>query len=462
MKTKTDHHRTGFARRRAIAPGTLSALLLAAWLTGCAGQPATTPAPATPTAISTAAPTRAVPSSTPAQKAAEGDVVRDDVITLTWWTPEFLSPQAPQPTGPTLTEQLAEFERLNDGRLRVNPIPKARYGKGGLLDLLRTAQPVAPGILPDIVTLDGIELEQAVTAGLLQPLDGQLSAETTAGLYTFARSAGEFQGQLLAVQYLADFEHIAYLTGAVPTPPRTWEDLLSLDAKSYLFALGAPQSSAITSGFKSFQYTVLSQYVSAGATVDASNRRPALEETPLLRLLHFYRKATDDGLLPPNAIELGDTDAIWDIFAQGRLPMAQVNARRYLAESELQTGVGFAAAPGWAAPVVPIAGGWALAVVATAPERQQAAADLLTWLLRPENAGALAAATGWLPTSPAALDTWGSTPYHEFVDEQLAAAVSHPIGPEYSQTIKRLQKAIVAVLSEGVSPEDATANALTQ
>lgn len=390
------------------------------------------------------------------------DAITDGAITLTWWTPEFLSPQAPQPAGPTLAQQLTEYERLNDGRLRVNPIPKARYGKGGLLDLLRTAQPVAPDILPDIVTLDVIELQQAVTAGLLQPLDDQLSEEATAGLYAFARSAGEFQGQLLAVQYLADFEHVAYLTAAIPTPPQTWEDLLNLDAKSYLFALGAPQPNAITSGFERLQYTVLSQYVSAGATVDAVSRQPALGEAPLLRLLSFYRKATDEGLLPPNAIELGDTDAIWDIFAQGRLPMAQVSARRYLAESESLSGVGFAAAPGWAEPVVPVAGGWALAVVATVPERQRAAAELITWLLRPENAGALAAATGWLPTSPAALDTWKSTPYGEFVREQLAAAVSPPSGPGYSQTVERLQKAIVAVLSEGVSPQNAATTALTQ
>ena len=74
-------------------------------------------------------------------------------------------------------------------------------------------------------------------------------------------------------------------------------------------------------------------------------------------------------------------------------------------------------------PVTPIAGGWALAITATDPARQQAAADLIAWLLKPENAGSWSLAGGWLPTSPAALRTWGANPYYEFLDARLASAI---------------------------------------
>lgn len=462
-----EHFWFGLARGRALALRMLPALLLTAWMAGCAGQMATPSTSAMPTATSVVALTRSASSPTSIPQAggqvdAAGEDSADGVITLSWWTPEFLSLQESQPAGPILAEQLAEFERVSAGRFHVNPIPKMRYGKGGLLDLLRTAQPVAPGILPDIVTLDVSELEQAVALGLLQPLDGHLSAETTDGLYAFARSAGEFHGQLLAVQYLANFEHVAYLTGAIPAPPQTWADLLGLDTQSYLFALAAPQPSANMSGYQSLQLTVLSQYLAAGATLDPDNRQLALEQEPLLRLLDFYRQAADGGLLPPNAIELGNLDAVWDIFAQGRLPMAQINARRYLAEGKSLTDVRFAATPGWSAPAVPVAGGWALAVVTADPERQRIAADLIAWLLEPGNAGVLAAAAGWLPSSPAALATWERTPYVEFADDQLGAAVSQPVRLEDSQAIERLQKAIMAVVSEGVSPQAAAAAALMQ
>jgi ABC-type glycerol-3-phosphate transport system substrate-binding protein len=359
-------------------------------------------------------------------------------------------------------EHLAEFERLHNGQIRVHTELKARYGRGGLLDLMRNAQNVAPGILPDIVTLDVIELEQAQAAGLLQPLGAALPEATLTGLYPFARSAGEFQGQLWAVQYLADFEHVVYRAEAFQAVPQTWNDLLGPETTPFLFTLGAPQASATTSRFKGLQYTVLSQYLSAGPTVDAANRLPALEEGPLLRLLEFYKAAADAGLLPPNALEVGDVDTIWDIFLQGRVPMVQVSARQYLTGREMLTSARYAATPGWSGPATPIAGGWALAVVTTDATRQRAAFELMAHLLQPENAGPFAASIGWLPTSAAALQTWGSAPYYEFVDAELASAASYPAGSAFSQTAARLQGAITAVLSEGVSPQDAVLAALAQ
>ncbi len=339
-------------------------------------------------------------------------------------------------------------------------MPKMRYGKGGILDLLRTAQPVAPSILPDLVVLDVFELEQAVSAGLLQPLDQLLAEEVLQPLYPFARAAGQFQGQLLAVQYLADLEHIIFLANAVPNPPQTWDDLLRSGATPYLFPLGAPQPGANTSRFRSLQCVQLSHYLSAGATLNPTTRQLTLEETPLLRLLTFYKSASDAGMLPPNALEINSTDMVWNIFAQGRVPLAQVTARQYLAEAGAASPIRFAATPGWAGPATPVASGWALAIVTTNPKRQQLAADLIAWLLEPQRAGTLARAVGWLPTSPVALNTWGDQPYYTFLAAQLAGAVSPPVGPDYAQTSSQLQKAVVAVLAEGVSPRDATTAAL--
>ncbi len=435
---------------------TLIVLLLA----GCTAEPAapTMPtAPIAPTSTATVAlsqPTPSLPALTPA-------AVSEQAITLTWWAPDFLSPQGSQTAGALLEAQLADFERSYAGQLQVNVVPKMRYGRGGLLDLLRTAQPVAPAILPDLVALDVFELEQAANSGLLQPLNSLLAEKVLQQLYPFARTAGQFQGQLLAVQYVADVEHVAFQPGAVPSPPQTWDDLLRSGATPYLFALGVPQPGTTTSRFRTLQCVELSHYLSAGAALNPSTRQLALEETPLLRLLTFYKTASDAGLLPPNALEINSTDMVWNLFVQGRIPLAQITARQYRAGNSSAGPIGFAATPGWEGPARPVATGWALAVVTTNPRRQQLAADLIAWLLEPERAGAMARAAGWLPTSPAALETWGEQPYYTFLDRQLADAVSVPAGPDYAQTSAQLHRAVVAVLAEGVSPRDATAAALT-
>ena len=380
-------------------------------------------------------------------------------MTLTWWVPEFLSPKAPQPAGPLLAEQLTGFEASQDGKVRVAVVPKARYGKGGLLDFLRTAQPVAPAVLPDLVALDVSELEAAAAAGLLQPLDGLLDKSLTDSLYPFAISAGKFGDRLLAVQYAADLDHLAYRQDQVETPPPTWAALL--EAKDpYLLPVGNPQPGAAGQSFGGLQYLFISQYLSAGANYDPAARILSVEGKPLQRMLDFYDAAGKTGVLPPAAKELADTDAVWNAFAQGAAPLADVSARRYLTEGVNHKDTSYAETAGWAGPVTPIAGGWALAITATDPARQQAAAALIARLLEPENSGRLAAAGGWLPTSPTALQTWDANPYHKFLDARLASAINPPAGSDSAQAAARIRKALDSVIKGESDPAAAVEAAI--
>ncbi len=378
----------------------------------------------------------------------------DGPLTLTWWTPEFLSPKAAQPAGPLLAKQLSEFEAANGGKVRVSAAPKARYGKGGLLDFLLSARPVAPGILPDLVALDVSELEQAAAAGLLQPLDGLLDESVTGDLYPFATASGRFDDHLLAVQFAANLEHLAYRPDQVKRPPDAWDDVLSLKMP-YLFPIGSPQPGASGGTSGGLQPAVLGQYLSAGGTYDPAARQLAVEAEPLTRLLTFYETAAKTGVVPPNALDLIDQDAIWAVYGAGQVPMADVSARHYLTDPGGLKSSGFAPAPGWSGPVRPVAGGWALGITTTDPERQRAAAALIAWLMKPENAGSWAMAAGRLPTSPAALKTWGAIPYYAFLDQQLADAVSVPIGPGSAQAAAQVQKAVEAVLKGKSTPAEA-------
>jgi ABC-type glycerol-3-phosphate transport system substrate-binding protein len=374
-----------------------------------------------------------------------------------WWTPEFLSPAAPQPAGPELARQLAAFTMSKDGQVRVEAVRKARYGKGGLLDSLRTAAPVAPGSLPDIVALDVVELEKAVEAGALQPLDTLVDPGVSESLYAFASEAGQFDGKLYALQYLADIDHAVFQPQQVAEVPGTWADVINRRI-AYLFPMAAPRGGSNAAPAEGLSHAVLGQYLSAGATLGA-DRKLLLESQPLLRLLTFYQDAVAAGVLPPAALELADGEAVWSIFSQGQAPLAAASARHYAAENA-SVNAGHAAAPGLAGPATPIAGGWALAIVTRDPKRQAAAADLISWLLRPDNAGAWAKAGGWLPTSNGALEVAGASEYSTFLDGQMAATRSIPAGPEYADTAERIQTAISAVVTGESDASSATEAAI--
>ena len=424
------------------------ALAVALVMAGCVG-----PAPSS-VMTPTAAPTRGQPvpsaSAQPPGEAA-ASVPTPGPLTLTWWAPEFLSSKAPQPAGPILAEQLAAFEASQEGNVRVAVVPKARYGKGGLLDFLRTAQPIASAVLPDLVALDVSELEAAAAAGLLQPLDGLLDKSVTDSLYPFAVSAGKFDDRLLAVQYVADLDHLAYRKSEVKKPPLTWAALL--EAKTpYLLPISGSQPGSSGQPSGGLPSTVISQYLSARASYDPEARTLKVEEEPLLRLLQFFSDAGLPGVLSSDVLELPDMEAAWNAYTQGKAPLADVSARRYLAEGANLKESGYAETPGWSGPVTPIASGWALAITATDPARQQAAADLIASLLKPENAGSWSLAGGWLPTSPSALRTWGANPYYEFLDARLAGALSLPVGSDSAEAVARIRKALESVVKGESDP----------
>ena len=196
------------------------------------------------------------------------------------------------------------------------------------------------------------------------------------------------------------------------------------------------------------------------ATVDPKTHRLVLQEQPLLRLLNFYRDAREAGLFPKDVLDFSNLDETWSRYAQGDAAVADISARRYLANRDALPNTAHAPAPGWSNPVAPIADGWALAITTPDPVRQKAAAELIAWLMAPERAGPWAQAAGWLPTSPAALATWGAAPYHAFLDGQLASAIAAPAGPDNAATAARLQKAVTAVLKGASTPADAVQMAL--
>jgi maltose-binding protein MalE len=442
----------------------LNALIVLTLVAGCRAPAAQRPADATaqpaPTAGrgGTATPVKPAPAAiTPTAVVTS---TTGGALTLTWWTPEFLSPQATQPTGALLAKYLAEFTAAQEGQVRVNVVPKARYGKGGLLDYLRTALPAAPSLLPDVMALDVTELEQAAGLGLLRPLEGLLDAPLLADLYPFARQSGQFGDQLLAVAYLADVEHVIYNRTRVTEPPSTWAGLIA-NKTPYLFPAGSPQSPSATAAAEDVQHSFIVQYLSAGAAFDPKARHLIVQEQPLARVLSFYAEARQAALLPPNVLELTSLDDTWAAYGQGVAPIAIVSARRYLAEQKSLKDTGYAPAPGWSNPTRAVSSGWALAITAADPVRQRAAAALIAWLLNSARGGGLALAAGWLPVSPKALDAWGSDPYYDFLDGQLATAVSPPIGADYGATAGRLQRAVVAVLKGTARPADAVQTALS-
>jgi ABC-type glycerol-3-phosphate transport system substrate-binding protein len=362
-----------------------------------------------------------------------------------------------RPGGVLLDRMLSGFGMASGEPLQVQTQAKVRYGKGGLLDYLRTAQPVAPIILPDIIALDAAELEQAVAVGAIRPLDELIDAEVLDELYPAARALGRIGGRQYGVPFALDIEQVVYDPAVTSNVPETWTGLLAGNTR-YLLPLSVP---AVRTGpAAGVPPALLSHYLGAEYALDSEARQLELDSEPLLRILSFYDQAVEQGQLDERPEDVTGLQDAKPFYEAGTDAVIQASARQLMTDWEQHEHLAYAAAPGWSSPSPPIATGWVLAVVTPDPARQQRAAELLTWLLAPERNGRWTEATGWLPVSSAGWEFREESPYGDFLDEQLKAAAPLPVGADSAAAALALQQAVLAVVRDGVSPVDAARQAL--
>jgi ABC-type glycerol-3-phosphate transport system substrate-binding protein len=328
-------------------------------------------------------------------------------------------------------------------------VVKQDRGPGGLLDLLRTASPVAPDVLPDIIALDQADLETAARSGLIQPIGSLLPAELIDDLYPFARNLGSLNGELYGVVYSADLEHLA-TAGTAPLP-QTWDDLLD-KPRRYLFPLGSNNT---------VSDAVLAHYLSAGGRLTDDAGNPALDETALRTLLQTYQDARDAGVLAVNFSELDSPDKVWNLWRGFGTATANLNATRYLSVETRLPDLQVGALPALVQPAPALGRGWAYAIVTKDARRQAMAAQLLQQLLSPQNNGEWTRATGVLPGRAAALAQWDQAKsYTTFAGDLLARAQALPSASIRTVVGPILRKAIDDVLADRATPAEAARAAI--
>ncbi len=455
--------------QRSIVRLVLLGLALLGVLAACdwqPAQPATQPEASVTVNVLTATPVPGQPLE-PEPSAAPDSVPTvmpavSNAVTLTMWTTESFSPTQNITSGQILAQQVDLFES-DHPRVRLEFVLKEPYGKGGLLDFMSTAGAVVPGLLPDLMILDVDELGTAVQAGLIQPLDGLIPQELLADLYSFAREAATFDGQLYGLQFQADLDHLVYNTGKMTSPPRSWSNVLS-GPGPYLFPAGG-KASLVNDVFLVQYLAVRDQ---SGAT---GSDRPFLDADSLAKVLQFYHDAQSSSVVPAKIMSYHTTDDVWNDYVVGQAALAQVSAHRYLlamrqspspgGDRERLSSSAVAPVPAVNSPAAPIGRGWVLVLVTSDPARQVAAVDWMVQLMGSTANAAWNEAADYLPTRAAAMAEWRpGDSYSQFIRQQLQAARPRPLLADYTRVAAALQEAVVAVLNGTATPQEAANQAV--
>lgn len=399
--------------------------------------PATTP----PTSLPT---TPMLPTSTPPATATPAP----ELTTLTFWVPDLLVAHTAEGDTPLLNAQLATFARQHPA-IQVELLIKKAGGAGGLYDLLSTAAPVAPEVLPDLIVLNESDLRAAVDSQLLQPAPTADMVSTTA--FPFVPSATRNLTYTYGVPFLVDLEQLVYNPRLSVHTPLSWTAVLS-GRYSLLFP-----TAPVTELAADF---LLGAYLGSGGAVVDEEGNPTLERARLEELYTFLAALHEEKRLQVGP-ELQTATDCWAAYQQGLGTLSVVPAGEYW-NNTARIG-----SPTW----VPTSEGapfalahlWSLTLVTAEPHRQAAALELMAWLTVPSRTAELATASRLLPSNQESLEMWPLTPDEVTFIEQLLSVAELPPVESVNRPVRRALQAGLQMLLEvpSTTPEIAASHALT-
>jgi ABC-type glycerol-3-phosphate transport system substrate-binding protein len=356
------------------------------------------------------------------------------------WLPAFTGIATEGSAGTILTNAFHQFEQRNP-TIRLDIQIKADVGTASLFNFLRSAQQVAPTILPDLVLINTQQLWQIVDLGMVVALTEE--ELPNAEFFPVTRTAVQYHNATVGIPYTVDVTHLAYDIDTVKTPPRTWTELAD-NNQTMLF----PAAEIGTTN------ETLLQYVGAGGELleDGGISDPAVLEA----YFTFVTQAHKLGIIPPSVLDMPGFNSVWRAFAEDRSELAIVQVTQFYPNAAGIKPPGYTFVPTQKGDPITISDTWAFAILTEDAQRRALALSLINELLMPEVQGPWSQFVARLPSQPASLALWTqSNNYRDFVQTLLDDAISPPNGPAFADFSRRLHAAQAGILRDELTVEGA-------
>ena len=384
----------------------------------------------------------------------------DAPTTLSVWAQQDYSHLAARPAiASAFTTVFNDWAREHrDVQLRVSVMPGLELHKAKL------QLAAAANRLPDVASIDSYWLP--LFTNDVQPLDAHWPADDRADLLPFTiQTLSDPAGHVYGLWHETDCRVLFYRKDLVPTPPRTWDELLAVASRisqeqhmsGYLYNAGRWEATV---------FDHLAMFWAQGGELVDRNGRPTFGEgtnrTAMLRLLGFLRDTIERGASPRSVLGNNDYQQLSGAAIAGDVAMF-LGGNWQL--KDLETGLSLAEFAKWDIAPIPQAdastrstgtGGWVWVVFARDPARQRAAVEFIRSVEAPAHAARISEATGHLPVRRSVYrdfpifseDRW----YRRF-GEMLVDGHARPTVPIYPAISQHLQLAIGAVVSGAKGPD---------
>jgi multiple sugar transport system substrate-binding protein len=312
----------------------------------------------------------------------------------------------------------------------------------------------------DVVSVDVIWTAPFAAQGWIQPLKGQFAMDTSKLLPATVKAA-TYGGTLFAAPSSSDGGMLYYRKDLVPTPPKTWDEMIADCSKK---TSGMDCYAGQYANYEGLTVNAAEAINTAGGVfVKEDGKTPNVDTPEARKGLDFLVNGFKQGYIPKQAISYKETESLAAFQAGKLLFMRQwpyaVAILNTASSSKVKGKFGIAPLPGLTAdkPGASSLGGhsWAMSVYG---KHQATALDFLKWsesdpvqkyLL---NQASLAPVTSALYTDPTLV---AKAPYLPVLLQSIQNAVPRPVTPFYPAVTKAIETNVYAALQGQKSSEQA-------
>jgi multiple sugar transport system substrate-binding protein len=308
----------------------------------------------------------------------------------------------------------------------------------------------------DVVDVDVVWTAEFAAKGWLQPLKDKMALDTSAMLKPTVDSA-TYKGTLYAAPQTSDGGILYYRKDLVPTPPKTWDEMMSMCSIAKANNIGC-YAGQFTK-YEGLTVNASEAINSAGGSVLNDDGKPNLNTSEAKAGLENLVKAYADGNIPKEAITYQE-ELSRQAFQGGKLLFLRnwpyvYNLATTEGSSAVKDKLGMAALPGKDGPGASSLGGHNMAV-SVYSKNKATALDFLKFMTSEETEkfyatqGSLAPVLGALYEDK---DLVAKLPYLPVLKTSIENAVPRPVTPFYPAVTKAIQENAYSAI-KGEKPVD--------
>ena len=330
-----------------------------------------------------------------------------------------------------------------------------------LSDLEQHFQAKDPGY--DVVTVDVVWTAEFAAKSWIVPLQGKID---TAPLLPATVKAATYNNTLYAAPYASDGGLLYYRKDLVPTPPKTWDQMIADCKGKTSNTITGSQPGCYAGQYAKYEgltVNVAEAINAAGGQIVDSAGKPTVDSAAAAKGLNFLVDGFKQGYIPKEAIGFQETQSL-NAFQNKQLIFMRnwpyADAILSAKGSKVAGKFGIAPLPGPNGHGASSLGGHSLAVSAYS-KHQATGLAFVKWMEEPAQQrydltkGTLAPVISSLYTDPALVKQF---PYLPTLLESIKTAVPRPVTPFYPAVTEAIETNAYAALQGQKSTQQALAD----